>query len=92
MGLVAAAQLSFNLGHCQKDLPQRIENVLLSADLPVKIPANLTPSDLIAAMSGDKKKKAGRLRYVLLRGVGDAFVTDEVSDDAVLETLKALTI
>lgn len=90
MGLVAAAQLSFSLGHCQKDLPQRIVNVLLSADLPVKIPADLKPSDLFAAMNRDKKKKAGRLRYVLLRNVGDAFVTDDVSNDAVLETLKAL--
>jgi 3-dehydroquinate synthetase len=42
-------------------------------------------------MGSDKKKMAGKLRYVLLRDVGDVFVTDDVPEDAVLNTLAALS-
>ena len=43
-------------------------------------------------MSSDKKKKAGRLRFVLPRDIGDVFVTDDVDESTVLETLKKLTV
>ena len=39
-----------------------------------------------------KKKRAGRLRFVLLRDIGDVFVTDEVDHRAILETLQELTV
>jgi 3-dehydroquinate synthetase len=42
-------------------------------------------------MASDKKKKAGRLRFVMLRDIGDVFVTDKVDREAVIETLKELT-
>jgi 3-dehydroquinate synthetase len=41
-------------------------------------------------MSTDKKRKAGRLRFVLPRNIGDVFVTDAVTRPDVLETLKEL--
>jgi 3-dehydroquinate synthetase len=41
-------------------------------------------------MRSDKKKKAGKLRYVLLRDIGDVFVTDEVPEDVVSKTFAAL--
>ena len=41
-------------------------------------------------MSLDKKKKAGRLRFVLLRDIGDVFVTDAVDKKAVIETVEML--
>ncbi len=91
MGIVAATRLSEQLGHCSVDLPERVETVLGSADLPVQIPGDLAPDQLLRAMGSDKKKMAGKLRYVLLRDVGDVFVTDDVPEDAVLNTLAALS-
>ena len=41
-------------------------------------------------MRSDKKKKAGKLRYVLLKDIGDVFVTDQVPEDVVLDTFVAL--
>ena len=58
--------------------------------LPTRIPEELAPEDLLLAMRSDKKKKAGKLRYVLLKDIGDVFVTDEASEDAVLDTLAVL--
>jgi len=43
---------------------------------------------LLNAMNRDKKRLAGQLRFVLLREVGQAFVTDAVPDPAILATLQ----
>ncbi len=92
MGLVAAANLSVRLGCCSAALQERIESALTHVGLPHRIPADLDIDRLFHAMGSDKKKKAGRLRIVLLREIGDVFVTDDVPDTALHETLKALTV
>jgi 3-dehydroquinate synthetase len=89
IGLVAAARLSAALGHCTPTLGERIEALLTRLNLPTRIPG-LDAEASLAAMSSDKKKAGGRLRFVLLRGVGDVFVRDEVPEEAVLAILKGL--
>jgi shikimate kinase/3-dehydroquinate synthase len=90
IGLVAAANLSARLGYCSSGLQERIEAVLTKVGLPVRIPAGLTGQVLLDAMANDKKRIGGQLRFVLLREVGDVFVTDNVSGAAVLETVNSL--
>jgi 3-dehydroquinate synthase len=91
MGLAAAANLSVRLGHCPSELQSRIESVLESTALPTRLPADVKPQRLLEVMASDKKKKAGRLRFIVLRDIGDVFVTDKVDREAVIETLKELT-
>jgi 3-dehydroquinate synthase len=91
MGLVAAANLSARLGHCSAELQNRIEAALESTALPIRIPADVNPQRLLKVMASDKKKKAGRLRFVMLRDIGDVFVTNAVTKTDVLNTLKDLT-
>jgi len=90
MGIVASSHLSVQLGYCPEELLERIQAVLRSAGLPTRIPADLAPDQLLLAMGSDKKKKAGKLHYVLLKNIGDVFVTDQVPEDAVLSTLTEL--
>jgi 3-dehydroquinate synthase len=90
MGLVAAAHLSTALDHCSPSLPKMIEMVLARLGLPTHIPHELDPAALYAAMGSDKKKQAGRLRFILLRDIGDAFISSDVPEAAVMETLSAL--
>jgi len=91
MGLVAAANLSARLGYCSSDLQERIELVLKNVGLPTRIPGHLPPEALLNAMSSDKKKKAGQLRFVLLRKIGHAFVTDAVPEPAIAATLREVS-
>jgi 3-dehydroquinate synthase len=90
MGLVAAAHLSASLGHCSPSLPKMIEMVLSRLGLPIHIPHQLDPAALYAAMGSDKKKQDGRLRFVLLHDIGDVFVSADVDEAAVMETLTVL--
>jgi 3-dehydroquinate synthase len=90
MGIAAAARLSAALGECNPALPREIESVLSGLGLPVRIPPPLAPGLLYAAMGSDKKKQAGRLRFVLIRDIGDVFVRDGVPKTVVLSVLAEL--
>ena len=43
---------------------------------------------LVAAMRRDKKMRDGRLRFVLARGIGEAFTSGDVDEAAVVELLR----
>ncbi len=92
MGLVAATNLSARLGYCDISLQHRIEDILRSVNLPTHIPSHIRPDALLQAMQHDKKKRAGQLRFILLRGIGDAFVSDEVANTEVLATISAVSV
>lgn len=91
MGLVAAANLSVRLGHCDSALQTRIEHVLSKVGLPTRIPATIPPETLFQVMQHDKKQLDGQLQFVLLRGIGEAFMTSDVPEAAVLFALRDVT-
>lgn len=91
MGLVAAANLSARLGLCAPALQGQIEKVLSRLYLPTRIPAGLESGTLMTAMGSDKKKARGQLRFILIRAVGDVFVSGNVAEEAVMETLEAVS-
>jgi 3-dehydroquinate synthase len=90
MGLVAAAHLSAQLGFASAELQQRIETTLQNVNLPTRVPANLDTDKLMLAMRSDKKKSKGTVRYILIRDVGDVFVSAEIADDTVRATWEAV--
>ena len=44
---------------------------------------------LLTLMGQDKKVLDGELRFILARGIGDAFITSDVPSDIVLSVLDA---
>lgn len=93
IGIVAAAVLSEKLGFAPAGtLVPRCTALLEANNLPVKLRAPLPVEPLMHAMASDKKVRAGKLRFVLMRSIGDAFTTGEVPEAAaraVWETLSA---
>jgi shikimate kinase/3-dehydroquinate synthase len=87
-GLVLATQLSATLGLCPQEDPGRIAAHLQSLGLPTQI-AGLPAERLIAHMKQDKKMRGGKLTFVLTRGIGRAFTSNDVPEDAVRATLLA---
>ncbi|WP_420627631.1 3-dehydroquinate synthase [Candidatus Leptofilum sp.] len=90
MGLVAAANLSARLEHCDPAMQGRIENALQAQGLPTRIPAEFEANAIYQAMFSDKKKAAGKLRFILLRDVGDVFVTAAATENEVLASVTAV--
>src|SRR5690606_10237993 len=83
IGLVAAARLSVALGLLADDVPARIERVLTAHELPIRLREPLPLPQLQAATLRDKKVRAGQLRYVVLRGIGDTVTRADIEDAAV---------
>ena len=87
-GLVLATELSAKLGLCPQEDPGRIAAHLAAIDLPTRI-AGLPADHLLAHMKQDKKMRGGKLTFVLTRGIGQAFTSRDVPEDAVREVLLA---
>jgi 3-dehydroquinate synthase len=84
LGLCMAADFSARLGWLEPADAARVTALVARAGLPVKAPAGMTPAQFRELMSRDKKVAGGRLRLVLLRGIGEAVVTADF-DPALLE-------
>jgi 3-dehydroquinate synthase len=93
LGTVLAFDLSRRLGLCDAGEAERVVKHLTTLGLPVSataLPARARRRDaLLDHMSRDKKVTDGRLRLVLVRGIGAAFLTDEASRDEIAATLDA---
>jgi 3-dehydroquinate synthase len=92
LGLRAAAWLSVSRAGLPAADARRIEGALQSFDLPLALPgdARFATEELIAIARSDKKFARGRIRFVLLRALGDAFVSDQVTEDDLRAAIEGL--
>ncbi len=75
VGIVMAADLSVRLGWLEAVLARRIEKLIAAAGLPLSPPTDMSVAEFMHYMATDKKVLQGRLRLVLLNGLGKAHVT-----------------
>jgi 3-dehydroquinate synthase len=88
VGLVLAADLSRRMGQLEPAVFDRLVALLQRAGLPVDAPP-IGAERALDYMRIDKKVKAGRVRLVLLKGLGAAELSADYSDNALRETLVA---
>nr|WP_148225658.1 3-dehydroquinate synthase [Ketogulonicigenium vulgare] len=92
IGCVLALELSARLGLCPQEDPSRLRAHLAQmgtkmrlADIAGDLP---DAAALLALMGQDKKVQDGKLRFILTRGIGQAFITSDVPATAVLRVLE----
>jgi 3-dehydroquinate synthase len=85
-GLVMAASMSRESGFLSAEELERVTRLVARAGLPTHVP-NVKPDTALEHMRIDKKVQAGRIRLVLPRGIGTAFVTAEYAEPALRRTL-----
>jgi 3-dehydroquinate synthase len=87
IGCALAFELSQRLGLCAQEAPSRVRAHLRLMGTRVDIadiPGDLPDAEaLLALMAQDKKVVDGKLRFILARGIGEAFVADGVPGDTV---------
>lgn len=92
LGMVLAFRLSERLGHSPASDTERLIAHLQTAGLPTQmgqVPGNRpAPERLLEFMRADKKAEGGRPKFVLVRGLGTAFVSADVPPDAVMAVLS----
>lgn len=75
-GICMAARLSVKQRWLTLEDETRIRNLMSAARLPIDPPPELTGAQFMGLMSVDKKILSGRLRLVLLKGIGEGLVTE----------------
>jgi 3-dehydroquinate synthase len=86
LGMRAAVAISRERG-LEAELADRIE-VLLRA-IPTPRP-NAAHGAIVAATASDKKRKAGRVRFILLRGIAQPYIADDVGEPLLHAALAAM--
>lgn len=93
VGLGMAFTLSTRLGLCPSQETDRVLRHLSAVGLPTEAAqiglAGLTADVMMKHMRQDKKVTDGRLNFVLARGIGQAFIANDVAESAVKDMLQA---
>lgn len=90
LGCTAAAFLSMRRGLIGKDVLDKIEKMNRFFHLPVQTDPDLSTEELLETTKKDKKMSGGRIRFILLRRIGEAFVDHTVSEDELREAIDYL--
>jgi 3-dehydroquinate synthase len=90
LGLLAAIRLAIGRGLAGGELLGRTRRLLSACGLPIRAPA-YEPEELRARLGLDKKRTAGRLRFILPAGIGRVAAVDDVGEDEALASLQEVS-
>ena len=92
IGMCLAFRFSQQLKYCPAGIAERASRHLVQVGLPTgirDIPGGKADAgELLALMGQDKKVKAGRLTFIMVRGIGQAFVTRDIEPAVVKAFLE----
>ena len=88
-GMLLALELSARRGWIVAQEVNDFRELLLGMHLPVHTPDNMDAEMFLNLMAHDKKVIDGRLRLILLQGIGAACIVDDVTDTEIRELLAA---
>lgn len=86
-GLLMAAAMSQACGLMSSEEVARVRNLVAVTGLPTHIEA-VSPQSALEHMRIDKKVQSGRIRLILMRKIGAAFITADYSQAALDKTLQ----
>jgi 3-dehydroquinate synthetase len=86
IGMLAAARISNKMGMLDENEVVRLKKVIEKASLPTKMP-DFKIGEIMQVMRHDKKVRQDKIRFVLLKSIGNTLITDEVNPSLVEQVL-----
>ena len=86
VGLAAAARLSQKLGYLSAADVQRVERTVGAHNLPLQLREPLSLAALMESMMHDKKVRSGKLRFIVLKRLGEAATQSDI-EPALVESV-----
>jgi 3-dehydroquinate synthase len=90
LGIRAALRLSEEFAGLSSADSVAILTLLAAFRLPLVLPETITTEQVMEKLSRDKKFDQGAIRFVLLRGLGDAFVSHDITREAIAVAIEEL--
>lgn len=89
MGLIFASKLSVQMGYLSHTSYEEICDLITAFPFP-DFPDDLDVKKLIKTTKNDKKMSAGKIKFILLKEIGDAFVDMSVTDEDMENAVNAV--
>jgi 3-dehydroquinate synthetase len=89
IGMMGAALLSHRLGLLPQEVVQRQQAIIQKFGLPTSCP-DVDRASVLQAMELDKKVREKALRWVLLEGIGEVVIRDDVPQEVVVDVIQQI--
>lgn len=87
LGIITASYISWKRDLIDEMTFYEIRDMFVGFDLPITYDG-LDVEDILAATKKDKKMDGGKIRFILLKKLGSAYIDDTVTDDEIREALR----
>lgn len=87
IGMAGAAYLSYKRGSIPKEKLENINNTIKAYGLPTNV-GSLSPEDIYAVTRFDKKMQSNKIKFILLKEIGNAVIDSTVSEDEMTEAIR----
>ncbi|MEM1131580.1 MAG: 3-dehydroquinate synthase [Pseudomonadota bacterium] len=91
LGMVLAHDFSVEEGFCPAEDAERLRAHFVTTGLPTtldQVGINASGETLVEHMAHDKKMTAGKLPFILSKGIGEAFITSDIAMQSVADFLE----
>lgn len=89
LGSVCAAFISYKKGMISHEEYLEVRDMFVPFNLPITI-ENIEPKQILKLTRSDKKMEAGKLKFILLKGIGKAVIDTTVTEDEILEAINEI--
>lgn len=89
LGAIAAAYISWKREMISMDEYYEIRDMFVPFYLPISV-EGIDPEEILRLTKSDKKMTAGKIKFVLLKKIGKAVVDYGVTDEEILNAVKAI--
>ena len=87
IGMILAAIISYNKGNISKNELDIIINSINTYDIP-KLDNNIDIAKIIEYTKNDKKVEGDKIKFILLKNIGEAYIDTSVTEAEMLEALN----
>ncbi|NLJ90005.1 MAG: 3-dehydroquinate synthase [Clostridiales bacterium] len=88
LGMVAAGYISMQRGYLTGEAFNQVVGILKDFKLPTNISTSLDIEAILDNITRDKKQESGKLKFILLKEIGQAFIETNVSTKEIEEATR----
>lgn len=88
LGMVISSNISLMRENILPEEYEKIRDLMGSFGLPLYLPDKGDPEKILKISKADKKMDKGKIKFILLKKVGEAFIDDTVTDEEILSGVK----
>lgn len=89
LGMIAALRISVNRGYISQKEYEDVLDMFKLYEFPVTV-SGINADDVVKVSKNDKKMDAGKIKFILLNSIGNAYIDYDVSDMEMKEALKSV--